>query len=75
MRLGLAVAGAIGLFDISIPAPRRFWFVYPPRLAGTPKLALFREWLFAELDGDRMLAARGKRAKQALRAARKKTAA
>jgi len=52
----------VRLFDISIPAPRRFWFVYPPRLAGTPKLALFREWLFAELESDRMLAARSARA-------------
>ena len=53
----------VRLFDISIPAPRRFWFVYTPRMAQSPKLALFREWLFAELEQDRVLAARARSAR------------
>ena len=32
---------------------RRFWLVYPPRMAGTAKLALFRRWLQGEIAADR----------------------
>jgi LysR family glycine cleavage system transcriptional activator len=39
-------------FDIDVPAPRRFYLVYPPRLAGSPKLAAFREWLIEEIRND-----------------------
>jgi len=46
----------VRLFDISIPAPRRFYLVYPPRMASSPKHALFRDWLFAELTADRTMA-------------------
>jgi len=53
----------VRLFDISIPAPRRFWFVYPPRMAHSPKLALLRDWLFGELAQDRVLAARSRAAR------------
>src|SRR5690348_5415321 len=45
VRNGLLVR----LFDIDVPAPRRHYLVYPPRLAGSPKLAAFREWLLAEI--------------------------
>ena len=55
----LRTGALVRLFDISIPAPRRFFFVYPPRMAQAPKLALFRTWLFAELAADRTLAIGG----------------
>jgi len=48
----LASGALVRLFDISIPAPRRFFFVYPTRFAHAPKLALFRDWLLAELAAD-----------------------
>jgi LysR family glycine cleavage system transcriptional activator len=39
----------VRLFDIEVPAPRRFYLVYPPRMANSPKLALFRRWLHDEI--------------------------
>jgi LysR family transcriptional regulator, glycine cleavage system transcriptional activator len=48
VRNGLLVR----LFDIDVPAPRRYYLVYPPRLAGSPKLALFRAWLQDEIRAD-----------------------
>jgi LysR family transcriptional regulator, glycine cleavage system transcriptional activator len=45
VRNGLLVR----LFDIDVPAPRKYFLVYPPRLASSPKLALFRAWLLAEI--------------------------
>ena len=42
----------VRLFDIDVPAPRRYYLVHPPRLAGSPKLALFRAWLQDEIRGD-----------------------
>ena len=43
----------VRLFDIVAPASRKFWLVYPPRMAGTAKLALFRRWLHDEIAADR----------------------
>ncbi|HET8585680.1 MAG TPA: transcriptional regulator GcvA [Casimicrobiaceae bacterium] len=37
------------LFDIDVPGPRRYYLVYPPRMADSPKLALFRAWLHDEI--------------------------
>jgi LysR family glycine cleavage system transcriptional activator len=37
------------LFDIDVAGPRRYYLVYPPRSADSPKLALFRAWLDDEL--------------------------
>jgi LysR family transcriptional regulator, glycine cleavage system transcriptional activator len=48
LRNGLLVR----LFDIDVPAPRRHYLVYPPRLAASPKLALFRAWLQDEIRSD-----------------------
>ncbi|HEY7786987.1 MAG TPA: transcriptional regulator GcvA [Casimicrobiaceae bacterium] len=48
VRNGLLVR----LFDIDVPAPRKYYLVYPPRLAASPKLALFRAWLEAEIGED-----------------------
>jgi LysR family transcriptional regulator, glycine cleavage system transcriptional activator len=39
-------------FDIKAPAPRKFWLVYPPRTANSPKLALFRQWLHDEIEAE-----------------------
>lgn len=48
VRNGLLVR----LFDIDVPAARRYYIVYPQRLAGSPKLALFRAWLLDEIRDD-----------------------
>ena len=50
----------VRLFDIDVPAPRRYYLVYPPRLASSPKLAVFRAWLQDEIRDD----ARGSAARQ-----------
>ena len=42
----------VRLFDIDVPAPRRYYLVYPPRLAGSPKLVAFREWLLEEIRAE-----------------------
>ncbi len=39
----------VQLFDIVVPSARKYFLVYPPRLAGSPKLAPFRKWLFDEV--------------------------
>lgn len=40
------------LFDIDVPAIRKYYLVYPPRFAQSPKLAQFRAWLEAEIADD-----------------------
>ncbi|HEX6137578.1 MAG TPA: transcriptional regulator GcvA [Casimicrobiaceae bacterium] len=47
----------VRLFDIDVPAPRRYYLVYPPRLAGSAKLAAFREWLLEEIGGEEAMGA------------------
>jgi LysR family glycine cleavage system transcriptional activator len=39
----------VRLFDIDVPSPRKYFLVYPPRLADSPKLVAFRQWLFDEV--------------------------
>jgi LysR family glycine cleavage system transcriptional activator len=52
----------VRLFDIVVSLPRKYFLVYPPRLADSPKLAPFREWLFAEVAAEgRESAAPGER--------------
>jgi LysR family glycine cleavage system transcriptional activator len=46
----------VRLFDIEVPAPRKYWLVYPPRTANAPKLAIFRDWLQAEIAADQAAA-------------------
>jgi len=41
----------VRLFDIAVPSPNRYYLVYPPRLAHSPKLAQFRAWLREEVAG------------------------
>lgn len=40
-------------FAIEVPGPRRYYLVYPPRMADSPKLLAFRAWLVAEIAADR----------------------
>ena len=42
----------VRLFDIEVVSPRRYYLVYPPRLSGSPKLALFRRWVHDEIARD-----------------------
>ena len=56
----------VRLFDVTAPAPRKFWLVYPPRMADSPKLATFRKWLHDEIaleghDAPRVSPRAGKR--------------
>jgi len=39
-------------FDIEVPSPWRYYLVYPPALAQSPKLAVFRQWLRDEIERD-----------------------
>jgi LysR family glycine cleavage system transcriptional activator len=48
LRNGLLVR----LFDIEVPSARKYFLVYPPRLADAPKVALFRAWLRDEIARD-----------------------
>ncbi len=47
------------LFDIVLRSPKRYFLVYPPRLADSPKLLLFKDWLLAELKAEARSGARG----------------
>jgi LysR family glycine cleavage system transcriptional activator len=42
----------VRLFDIAVRSPYRTFLVYPPRLAASPKLAAFRDWLRREIEAD-----------------------
>ena len=42
----------VRLFDIEVPSPWRYYLVYPPRLANSPKLLQFRAWLREEVARD-----------------------
>ena len=39
-------------FDVEVPSPRRYYLVYLPRIAASPKLAAFRTWLHDELSAE-----------------------
>ena len=39
-------------FRIETPNPRRIYLVYPPRNADSPKIAIFRDWIKAEIAAD-----------------------
>ncbi|MEP7206970.1 MAG: transcriptional regulator GcvA [Casimicrobiaceae bacterium] len=38
-------------FSITVPSDRKFYLVYPPSFAASPKLAAFRTWLIGEIHG------------------------
>ena len=48
----------VRLFDIALPATKKFYLVYPPRMANSPKLVQFRQWLQDEIAAEQALAAR-----------------
>jgi len=54
----------VRLFDVSGPGNRKYYLAYPPRLANSPKLAVFREWVLAEIAAEPPVPARGKRRKR-----------
>ena len=63
----------VRLFDIEVPAPRKHYLVYPPRMANSPKLTLFRKWLRDEIAADLQPPARNaRRAGPAARTATRK---
>ena len=49
----------VRLFDVMAPASRKFWLVYPPRMADSPKLASFRKWLHDEIAAEAQQARQG----------------
>jgi LysR family glycine cleavage system transcriptional activator len=52
----------VRLFDIEVPSARKYYLVYPARLADAPKLVAFRQWLFEEAALDQQApAAKAKR--------------
>jgi len=48
-------------FATEMPGPRQIYLVYPPRLADSPKVAIFRAWLKAEIAADRKAGAAGRK--------------
>ena len=42
----------VRLFDIVYRSPRKYFLVYPPRAAASPKVALFLQWLNDEIAAD-----------------------
>ncbi len=42
----------VRLFDVEVPSTNRYYLVYPPRLAQSPKLARLRAWLHEEIARD-----------------------
>ena len=57
----------VRLFDIEVPSPWRYYLVYPPTLAHSPKLAVFREWLREEIARDAQLPQTGRKNARARR--------
>ncbi|MGI8895116.1 MAG: LysR substrate-binding domain-containing protein [Casimicrobiaceae bacterium] len=57
----------VRLFDVSVPGNRKYYLAYPPRLANSPKLALFRQWVLAEIAAEPPVPARGKGGRRAAR--------
>jgi LysR family glycine cleavage system transcriptional activator len=39
-------------FQITLPSPHQYFLVYPPRLAHSPKLAVFRQWVLDEIAAE-----------------------
>jgi DNA-binding transcriptional LysR family regulator len=48
----LANGVLVRLFDATVPAPTRYFLVYPPRSSESPKLKQFRAWLKKEIARD-----------------------
>jgi LysR family glycine cleavage system transcriptional activator len=41
----LAAGAVVRLFDVALPAPRKYFLVYPPRLRNARKVTAFLQWL------------------------------
>jgi LysR family glycine cleavage system transcriptional activator len=52
----LATGALMRLFDVAVPTEDAVYLVYPPRLASSARLALFRRWLVRQLAEDETLA-------------------
>ncbi len=48
----------VRLFEPVVPAPRKYFLVYPPRLANTAKIAAFRQWVRDEVAAERPIPTR-----------------
>jgi LysR family glycine cleavage system transcriptional activator len=57
----------VRLFDVALPAAKRFYLVYPPRTANSPKLVLFRRWIHEEIAAEQAQQAPRKRPRVARR--------
>jgi LysR family glycine cleavage system transcriptional activator len=51
----------VRLFDTVVPLPKKYFLVYPARLADSPKLAPFRQWLFDEVAEEGRESSNGKK--------------
>src|SRR2546429_8251772 len=61
-------------FDVEVPSPWRYYLVFPPGFARSPKLAVFRQWLRDEIARDAQMpqpAQRGRPAESSKRSARR----
>ena len=45
-------------FQITVPSPHKYFLVYPLRLANSPKLTVFRQWLLDEIAAEQQAARR-----------------
>jgi LysR family glycine cleavage system transcriptional activator len=50
----------VRLFDAVVPASRKYFLVYPPRLANTAKIAAFRQWVRDEVAAERPIPTRSR---------------
>jgi LysR family glycine cleavage system transcriptional activator len=53
----------VPLFGIEVPSDRRYYFVYPARVAGSARIALFGRWLHDEARGTSRAAKTTRRAR------------
>jgi len=49
----------VRLFAVSVPGRYKYYLAYPPRLANSPKLDAFRQWVLAEIAAEPAVPARG----------------
>jgi LysR family glycine cleavage system transcriptional activator len=57
----LAAGALVRLFDLVLPAPRRYFLVYPPRLRNAHKVTAFMRWLRNEASASAPVTKAGQR--------------
>jgi len=57
----------VRLFDVTLPSAKKHFLVYPPRLANSPKLVVFRQWMLDEIAADERRAGKARDRKGARR--------